>query len=318
MDKKDEKILKELMINARIPINRLAKKILISREVTAYRIKRLVEEGIIKGFNTYVDIQSLNFSRYVFFLQLKRISPEKENIFFDFLRKQEYVIYVGSIVGKWNVVFDILARDKEDLKTKTRAIINEIEEYLENYVVSQSLEMESFPAKIFGSNYNISENENGIDKKIDEIDKKILSLLTENARADYKELSNKINLTANAIKYRIKNLEKNKVIIQYSCSINYEKIGFQFYNMQIKLLSLNKEKEIKSFFSTFPQVVYFYKYIGNENWDTDIGLLVKDQVDLRNFLNKLRRQVGDIIKIHDIYSISEEIKPNIVPKEIFY
>ena len=46
MDKKDQKILTELLINSRIPINHLAKKVGTSREVTTYRLNKLTKNKI--------------------------------------------------------------------------------------------------------------------------------------------------------------------------------------------------------------------------------------------------------------------------------
>ncbi|MBU4308384.1 MAG: winged helix-turn-helix transcriptional regulator, partial [Nanoarchaeota archaeon] len=47
MDKKDERILLELISNSRIPINQLAKKVGLSREVVNYRLKNLAKQKII-------------------------------------------------------------------------------------------------------------------------------------------------------------------------------------------------------------------------------------------------------------------------------
>ena len=41
LDVKDRKILKELLLNSRIPVARLARKVGISREVAIYRINKL-------------------------------------------------------------------------------------------------------------------------------------------------------------------------------------------------------------------------------------------------------------------------------------
>ena len=50
MDKKDKKLLAELMINSRTPINQLAKKVGISREVATYRLNKLIKDKRILNF----------------------------------------------------------------------------------------------------------------------------------------------------------------------------------------------------------------------------------------------------------------------------
>lgn len=47
---------------------------------------------------------------------------------------------------------------------------------------------------------------------MDELDRKILNLLTEDARMSNTELAKALNLSESAVRYRIKNLEKNEVL----------------------------------------------------------------------------------------------------------
>jgi len=100
MDKKDERILIELTLNSRIPLNRLAKKVGISREVANYRLNRLIKEGIILGFYTTIDVEALGFERYGCFFQLKGVSKQKEENFIKYLKKNEFVTYISPVIGR--------------------------------------------------------------------------------------------------------------------------------------------------------------------------------------------------------------------------
>ena len=48
-------------------------------------------------------------------------------------------------------------------------------------------------------------------RKVDEIDKKILFLLSENARISYVDIGKEVNLSRVAVKSRIDNLEENGI-----------------------------------------------------------------------------------------------------------
>ncbi|GAF76745.1 unnamed protein product, partial [marine sediment metagenome] len=133
MDKKDEKILTELTLNSRIPLNQLAKKVGISREVATYRINKMIKEKIILGFYSVIDVEALGFSRYGCFFQLKGVSQEKEKQFIDYLLKHDFVTYMSPVIGKWNVVFDVFTRDKKHLQKIIKEIVNKLENYLEKY-----------------------------------------------------------------------------------------------------------------------------------------------------------------------------------------
>ena len=57
-------------------------------------------------------------------------------------------------------------------------------------------------------------------KKIDETDKKIISILQENARIPLKELAKKVFLSSPSVSARLEKLESEGVIIGYHASVN--------------------------------------------------------------------------------------------------
>lgn len=317
MDKKDERILAELTLNSRIPINRLAKKVGISREVANYRLSKLIKDKVIHGFYTIIDVEALGFERYGCFFQLKGISKQEEENFMDYLKKHEFVTYMGPVIGRWNVIFDVYAKTKKHLKEIMKKITDRAGKHLEKYLIIHTGEpLESFPIKIFGSKKEVDYEEAekiGLNEK----DLEILELLSKNSRIEYKEMSSKLKMSANAIKYRIKNLEKNKIISGYTILVDKKKLGFEFYDLQLKITENKKEKELKEFVRNNKHAIYLYKYLGNENWDLDIGLVVKNSSELRNFILELRENFGDIIKIHDLYVIVEEVKGDYAPSGVF-
>ena len=318
MDKKDKKLLAELSVNSRIPLNRLAKKIGVSPEVANYRLKKLTKQNIIVGFYTIIDQKKLGFSRYTCFFQLKGISHDKEKEFLDYLLNHDFVTYMGPVIGKWNVVFDLVAKNREHLEKRINEITSKISGKLETYIViGTGTEQEMFPTKLLGIKKEIQYKKEDKKVKLDQTDMKILELISKNSRIEYKELAEKIKLTANAIKYRIKNLEKSGIIKGYTISIDIRKLGYEWYNIQIKLTDQKHEKELKEFLRKNSKTIYFYKYLGHENWDIDIGIIAKNSFELRNFILELREKFGDILKIYDIYVVVEESKPNQAPAGIF-
>lgn len=315
MDLKNKKILGELVLNSRIPLNRLGKKVGLSREVVAYRINQLKKKGIITGFHAIIDEGKLGFLRNTCFIQLKGISPEKEKRFFDFLRENDSVTYIGTIIGKWNVVFDLISRDRKDMDETIKEIQRKIIPNLSIFTIAGNMISGGYyPEKIFGvKRLSIKKKERK--SKIDYKDLKILKILSRNSRSEYKELSRKLGLTANAIKYRIKNLENGGVIERYTISTNIRKLSYSWYNIQVKLIA--GEKEIQEFLEKDKITIYHYHYIGNENWDIDIGIIVKSSEELRDFILKFRQKFPEFVKIHDVYIVLDTLKENVLPEKVF-
>jgi len=61
IDEIDDKIIKELSINAKISLRKLALKIGISSVTAMKRIKKLEKNGIIKSYNIIVDYHELGY-----------------------------------------------------------------------------------------------------------------------------------------------------------------------------------------------------------------------------------------------------------------
>ena len=94
LDKLDLKILKILDWNARMPNSKVAKKVGSSKDVVAYRIKRLEETGIIKSYFPVLDMYKLGFHTSRIYFDLEELSFEKEKEFVSFLDKE---IHAGVI-----------------------------------------------------------------------------------------------------------------------------------------------------------------------------------------------------------------------------
>ena len=64
LDIKDRKILYHLDFDSRQSYRSLGKKVGLSKDIVALRVKKLQEKGIIKGFFAVVDYAKLGYSLY--------------------------------------------------------------------------------------------------------------------------------------------------------------------------------------------------------------------------------------------------------------
>lgn len=318
MDVKDRRILAELLLNSRIPVSKLAKNVGVSREVALYRLNRLIREKVILGFYTILDTETLGYSRYTCFFQLRGISNLKEKEFLHFLTEHKFVTYLSPVIGKWNVVFDLLAKSKNHLHSLTKEITDYIKPYIEYYqIISTATEQEIFSTKLVGIKKEMGHKRTAKKIELDNKDQEILKLISINSRTEYVEMSKKLKLTPNAIKYRLKKMEASGIIKQYIIAIDVRKLNYEWYNLQLKLIENKKEAQLKQFFKQQQSVIYYYKYLKHKNWDFDIGVIVKNSLELRGFILDLKEHFGDILKINDTYSITEELKWQYSPEGIF-
>ena len=99
LDKKDREILYQLDLNARQPVSSIAKKVRASKEVVGYRIKRMTEIGLIKGYYAIIDLTKLGFMNARVFLKFRSIPPEEEKELIEFFIKHKRFWWVGGITS---------------------------------------------------------------------------------------------------------------------------------------------------------------------------------------------------------------------------
>jgi Lrp/AsnC family leucine-responsive transcriptional regulator len=123
--------------------------------------------------------------------------------------------------------------------------------------------------------------------KLDEIDRKIVGLLTENARMSYKEIAGRVFLSSTAVSARVENLEKSGVISGYHAEINPLALGFYtkaFINVEIEPV---QKKEFYPYIAGVPSVVECNCVTGE--YSMLIEVIFRTPPELDAFIGELQR-----------------------------
>jgi len=313
LDIKDKKILSELLQNAKISHSQLAKKVGVSREMIAYRMKRLEEKHIIKQYYTLINHEALELRRHIVFLQINNVSIDKEKEILEYLKQHRYVTSLSPIIGKWNFVFDLIIPDDNALKETIQEIGVVTEQYKGSFIVISGYKRGVFyPTKLVGIQKDITFKQTN-KYVIDEKDKRILRLIAEHARIEYIELSQKLDMPATTIAHRIKNLERSGIIQGYTCAVDYKLLGWECYNLQIQLTQTHNET-FYQFAKSHMNIQFYYEYFGHEGWDVDLGIIVRDINELRKIIVEIKEHCGNALRIQNMYAVERSVKDNITPK----
>ncbi|WP_246945265.1 Lrp/AsnC family transcriptional regulator [Bacillus pinisoli] len=120
--------------------------------------------------------------------------------------------------------------------------------------------------------------------KIDEIDRKILRLLTENARMSYVDIGKELNLSRVSIRERVNQLMENGIIEKFSVVINSEKVGkgvSAFFEVDCEPAHLVK---VAQTLVDNPAVASCYQMTGPST--LHMHVLVEDFSKLEHFINE--------------------------------
>jgi Lrp/AsnC family transcriptional regulator for asnA, asnC and gidA len=111
LDGLDLGILKLLQDNARISYAKIARKLGVSESTIRFRVKRLLDRGIITRFIALVNPAKIGLS--LTSLLMIRIDPEKLDKVFDDISSFEEIHYILKCTGEYDAVAIFHARDMD-------------------------------------------------------------------------------------------------------------------------------------------------------------------------------------------------------------
>ncbi|ASJ06167.1 Lrp/AsnC family transcriptional regulator [Thermococcus pacificus] len=116
LDAADMRLLKELKENSRENIASLSKKLGIPRTTVHYRIKKLVEDGVIEKFTVKPNYKKLNLGTTAFILA--RYDPDSglnQREVAERIAALEGVYEVHIIAGEWDLLIKVRAPSSEEV-----------------------------------------------------------------------------------------------------------------------------------------------------------------------------------------------------------
>lgn len=326
VDAKDKKILSILSSNARIPLTQLAKRVALSRDAINYRIKNYEKKGIIQGYRTMVDLSKLKYSAYHLFLRLNNPSKEIEQKIINKLVKHPYIRAIIKFSGNFDFEIALVAKDEIELDNQITQITKDCSGFLQDYEIltlTKTYIAESLPKSF--SEYKIEKlserkTENRFNKKTDKTGKKdieILKVISENALVPLYEIGEKVNLSADAVAYRIRNMINSGIIIKFIPIINYISLDYNLHTILLNVSAFDEKREelLKEFLSNNKNILWAIKTIGRFN--VLIYLLVKNIEDLQNTIISLRSLFPKQINHYETLIAYEEYKYIYFPSQLF-
>ncbi|MDO8537482.1 MAG: Lrp/AsnC family transcriptional regulator [archaeon] len=316
LDFKDKKLLFELDLDCRQSFKQLGRKLRLSKETVFYRVKRLEETGIIQSYSTMVDIGKLGFMSFRILLKLQDTTSKKEQEIINYLENQKLVGWFVTIEGNWDLNLWILCKNLVELNKFWADFNSLFINYIERHELAVFTNLTYFSKSYLVDKKNehqfkfVSLPQN---LQVHELDLAILEIMASNARVPLVEIAEKLGVSHKTIASRIKNMEKNKIIIGYKPLLDLEKLGYLYYKAHFRLHSVTseKEKEFRNYIFQHPNIVYDDSLIGGANIEIDIQ--VDNVQTLRNIIKEIKNKFSSIIKDYEIMQYLKEYKYLLVP-----
>jgi Lrp/AsnC family leucine-responsive transcriptional regulator len=300
---KDVLILRELLEDGRKSSSSISKQIDLGREIVNYRIKRLIKENLIIKFVPKINEKAINYQEYIILLKLNledEVSREK------FIRENignKYLIWILKSNKGWDLIIRLYAQSVDEFKDKMAEILENFSEVLANYytiINSEEIkqnEKQTLSKKLFDENLVTKDFEiikKGEVVSLDSKDKQILNYLEDDARVQYKDIADKLEISSDTVKYRIDKMKEHGILEGITPIINFSKMGFSQYAAILKFKYLSKSEilEVCEYLKEDNEIVRAIKNLNSEEFFLNVicdndELIVDFEKKIRNKFDKI-------------------------------
>ena len=146
--------------------------------------------------------------------------------------------------------------------------------------------------------------------KIDNLDKKILSILSKNARIPFKDVAAECGVSRAAIHQRVQHLMSNGIITGSGFDVNPKSLGYS----TCTYVGLNLErgsmyKEVVERFANIPELVECH--IPPGPYTMLVKLYARDNEQLMDLLNNQLQGIPGVVSTETLISLEQSIKREI-------
>jgi len=148
IDEIDEKIIKLIANNARLPVVEIAKRLKVTPRIVQYRLKDMEKKGIILAYKVQLDPRKMGRIFCKMIIYLANTTQENIDKFIDYASSLPGAVWPQRVMGTWDFELDFEIQDYDtfqgiilDLKEKFPNIITNHE----FCIVSEEFKLDFYP-----------------------------------------------------------------------------------------------------------------------------------------------------------------------------
>lgn len=133
LDETDLKILLMLDMDPRIPLMDIAKKAKVSIWQAKYRIKNLMQRGVLQELRPIINLPKLGYHWYHIQFRLLNVDEKEKVRFISYLKAHPSVFYILDLVGACNVVAEFLIETNKKLEETIKEIKDKFSDIISSH-----------------------------------------------------------------------------------------------------------------------------------------------------------------------------------------
>ena len=304
IDKTDRRILRELDKDSRQSLVSISKTLRIPPETVRYRLQRLLDSGVIQNFIPVIDGGKLGFYYYKIFFKLYNVSEQDVEEIISDLCQNPSVNWVVRVDGAYDIGFTVKVNNPVELSNLTDEIRANYHVYIHSWKYSVNIKMD------FLSRDYLTPAPRKIDRRgaytastdlysLDEIGWSIINRLGKAPRKSAAEIAKGLSIGPDAVALRIKQLERDEVIVRYTVVLDNQKMGQFNYYVLVYLNAIARDKEMAfvDYCRSKECIPYIIKSLGE--WDFELSVEVASVQEYRELMMDITKEFRGIIRDYD-------------------
>lgn len=316
LDKIDKNLLFELDLESRQSLGKIAEKLRISKSNVAYRIKRLEDNNIIIGYRAIINSRKLNKFFFRLFISFRYLPKKVEKEVEQYIQKSTHFGYVYKSQGHYDYSCAIWVNDLFEFQDVANSIRFKWGKYLNEVVQDMPLRIVDLQNRFLLRNVHgkrVSWTADKEDVNLDPIEKKMLFMLSDNARKPIYEMALELGVSGKQVAYRMRKLEKSDIILGYRALLNYKALGYTYFKCRINLQDYTKEnyRAIREHVMQDPSVMFLVEGIGFPA--IDMSAAFRTIEEFHEFIDTLKKTFPGKVGGYEIILFSKVVKMNFAP-----
>jgi DNA-binding Lrp family transcriptional regulator len=319
VDLKDRKILYELDYDSRQPLSKIGKKVGLHKNVVLYRIKRLEKIGVINFYYTVIDSFKLGYNCFRVYLVFQNTTPDIKKEIINYFVENKYTWWVGTFEGHYNLAAVIWVKDMHDFHIFWEETLKKYRQYFKDQIFCNYVQLHLFRHSFIVDNFDKRDRDTyeitggGRKVKTDDLDFQIMETLAKDARIPTIEIAKRINSTVDTVNNRIRRLRKLDIIQGFRVNIDYTKLDYQFFKLNINLNNYDDRGQIIRHIKQDPHLIMIDKSIGY--YDIELDLWVKNLDEFHHIIDNLTIEFPESIKDYSYVHSPQLYKMLYIPEE---
>lgn len=319
IDPTDAKLLYLLGKNARLSHTALAKALRTSREVVAFRIKRMMKNGILLGTVLNIDLHRIGRGYFQVLVRLGGIAEKRVAEFERYLAHSPRVTYVSEVAGNWNYLIAARAHSLSELNALLDQLttkfpeIAELKQYLvldehgPGWCAVLSRDRPAVPADPTAFTQAFSRRKPVEHAELDAADERILDALGADVRKGILDIAREAGVSYRTAIARITRMVQDGVIDHFGCIAALSKLGFSKHTIFLRISDIAKnEGKVREFFSTLPACSRYWRLLGPIHFR--VNLYTRTTHELELVLRAIRTELGDTMLDMECMSVLNQKK----------